>query len=328
MSENLRSLKRALARWLPLLPSRDVRMPDLTRGRAAPSADAAFSAGQHSHGGLSRQYKLYTPALASPRRTAPALVVMLHGCGQDPDDFAAGTAMNRWAAEQGFFVLYPAQAGDANPQRCWNWFQRQHQGRSAGEPALIADLTLATIAAHGIDPRRVYIAGLSAGGAMAAIVAACYPEVFAAVGVHSGLAPGSARGLLQAMGAMRSGAAGTGGTGPAVPTIVFHGDQDRTVHPANGEQVVAAALGTAGARSRRSEEQGSGVVDAPHPYTRSLHRDARGRVCAEHWLIHGAGHAWSGGQAGASFVDPDGPDASREMLRFFAEQAAASPPAT
>jgi poly(hydroxyalkanoate) depolymerase family esterase len=170
---------------------------------AAPDDDGAFIAGTHTHAGLSRDHKLYVPPGAAGR--ALPLVVMLHGCTQDPDDFAAGTGMNARARDQGFFVLYPAQSRKANPQGCWNWFKHTHQQRHRGEPALIASMTQAIVARHGIDPRRVYIAGLSAGGAMAAVVAACWPELFAAVGVHSGLAPGAATSLPDALSAMRGG---------------------------------------------------------------------------------------------------------------------------
>ena len=197
---------------------------------ARPNGLGLFSSGSHHHGGLTRAYKLYSPPQAQPPGSGPALplLVMLHGCTQDPDDFAAGTGMNALARELGFWVLYPAQSADANPQRCWNWFKHNHQQRGRGEAGLIASLTQTLVAQHGMDPGRVWIAGLSAGGAMAATVAAAYPELYAAVGVHSGLAAGAATDLPQALAAMRGGAAGALPAG-AVPTIVFHGDQDGTV---------------------------------------------------------------------------------------------------
>ena len=213
-----------------------------------------FTSGTHTHATQTRRYKLYAPPGHIGRQLP--LVVMLHGCTQDPDDFAAGTGMNERAREQGFFVLYPAQSQDANPSRCWNWFTHPHHPRDSGEPALIAGMMQAVMKQYGIDARSVYIAGLSAGGAMAAIVAAAYPEIFAAVGVHSGLPCGAASDMAGALAMMKSGRAGPTlraresrvGTAPAsrpqmrVPTIVFHGDQDRTVHPRNGELVIAAVL--------------------------------------------------------------------------------------
>ena len=238
-----------------------------------------FIAGTHTHASLTRHYKLFVPPGAAGRPLP--LVVMLHGCTQDPDDFAAGTGMNALAREQGFYVLYPAQAQDANPSRCWNWFKHNHQARDRGETAVIATMTHAVIQAHGIDPERVYIAGLSAGGAMAALVAAAYPEIFAAVGVHSGLPPGAARSLPEGLAAMRAGSGGT--VLPAgipvrmrskasppppselpVPAIVFHGDHDQTVHPRNGEQVVEAVLRSPCAVSRldrQSPGHRAGCVD-------------------------------------------------------------------
>jgi len=275
--------------------------------------DGAFIAGRHAHGGMSRDYKLYVPPGATGR--ALPLVVMLHGCTQDPDDFAAGTGMNERAREQGFFVLYPAQSRKANAQGCWNWFKHTHQQRHRGEPALIASMTQAIVQRHRIDPRRVYIAGLSAGGAMAAVVAACWPELFAAVGVHSGLAPGAATSLPEALAAMRGGVpAGTRGMPVAVPTIVFHGDRDATVHPDNGARMVAAA--TPGAPDRSEQ----GTAGAGRRWTRHVHGASGAGPEVEHWVVHGAGHAWSGGQRAGSYTDPSGPDATGEMLRFFFEQ--------
>ena len=319
--------------------------------RAAASCGAGtgvFIEGSHTHASLTRRYKLYVPP--SHAGQCLPLVVMLHGCTQDPDDFAAGTGMNQHACEQGFFVLYPAQAQDANPSRCWNWFKHNHQRRESGEAALLADLTRSVIDRYGLDTRRVYIAGLSAGGAMAATVAALFPELFAAAGVHSGLASGAAGNLAEALAAMKSGSGASAGGYPKarrfgaaperpplpqtpVPTIVFHGDQDQTVHPRNGQQVIAAALGgTAGATG----STGSTGACTPTPatarveqgisangkrYTRTTHDGGDGTPLAEHWLVHGAGHAWSGGLATGSYTDASGPDASSEMLRFFFAQA-------
>ncbi|WP_296491855.1 PHB depolymerase family esterase [Rhodoferax sp.] len=299
---------------------------------SAPAATGAFTSGTHTHGTLTRRFKLYTPP-GQGGRLMP-LVVMLHGCTQNPDDFAVGTGMNQRACEQGFCVLYPEQSQDANPSLCWNWFEHNHQQRGQGEPALIASMTQAVIKQHGIDPKRVFIAGLSAGGAMAAIVAAAYPEIFAAVGVHSGMPTGAASNMSEAFMVMRSGElsivtrGGERGAGKAtevarrpqttVPTIVFHGDQDTTVNPRNGEQVIAAVKGS-GTSGPRVEQ---GVSASGRGYTRSTRLAGHGRVPTEHWLVHGAGHAWSGGSAKGSYTDGSGPDATLEMLRFFFEQRA------
>jgi len=305
---------------------------------AGHAGQGEFTNGTHTHASLTRRYKLYSPPGHADK--ALPMVVMLHGCNQDPDDFAAGTAMNERAREQGFFVLYPAQSQHANASRCWNWFKHNHQRRGGGEPALLAGMTQAVMKQHGIDARRVYIAGLSAGGAMAAIMGEAYPDIFAAVGVHSGLPRGAANSVSEALAVMKSGVPGPGlhakatsaGTAPTapvaphVPTIVFHGDQDRTVHPRNGEQVIAAALASAAFRAEPANaipassprvEQGESAQG--RRYTRSIHPGDEGGALAEHWLVHGAGHAWSGGQSGGSYTDAKGPDATREMLRFFFE---------
>jgi poly(hydroxyalkanoate) depolymerase family esterase len=282
-----------------------------------------FTSGSHTHATLTRGYKLYVPTPSTGQ--ARPLVVMLHGCTQNPDDFAVGTGMNERAREQGFCVLYPEQSQAANPQRCWNWFKHNHQRRGSGEPALIASMTQTIMKEHDIDPRRVFIAGLSAGGAMAAIVADAYPEIFAAVGVHSGLPNGAASNVGEALAVMSSGQSGhiKSPQQPQrlVPTIVFHGDQDRTVHPRNGEQVIASTLGSTAAASPKVTQ---GLSPNGRRYTNATHHGDAGEVLAEHWLVHGAGHAWSGGHAKGSYTDAKGPDATAEMLRFFFEHPLAA----
>lgn len=262
----------------------------------------------------SRRYKLYIPA-GCHEQVLP-LVVMLHGCNQSPDDFAAGTRMNELAEERLFFVAYPEQPKSANPQKCWNWFNEGDQGRGSGEPRLIADLTRQIMLDHAVDPHRVYIAGLSAGGATAAIMGATYPDLYAAVGIHSGLACGAASDIPGAFAAMRQGASPPHGVTEnvrLVPTIVFHGDRDTTVNPVNSDQVIAQA--TAGLDDpatvfREASADGTRV-------TRIVRKNASGRSMAEQWVVHGLGHAWSGGSPQGAFTDPRGPDASREFLRFF-----------
>jgi len=291
-------------------------LPDIdTPAPPGPASDdtpgpGRFVAGSHSGAAGRRDFKLYIPPGAGGR--ALPLVVMLHGCTQNPDDFAAGTAMNELADAQGFYVLYPAQSQQANPQRCWSWFKHNHQARGRGEPALLAGMTREVMADHTVDAERVYVAGLSAGGAMAAILGDAYPDLYAAVGVHSGLATGIATDLPSALGAMQGGGKPAANSASGVATIVFHGDADTTVHPANGQHVVMASAGTAG-----SVEVEQLSTPGGRAATRSVHRAADGTVLAEHWLVHGTAHAWSGGSGRGSYTDARGPDASAEMLRFF-----------
>jgi poly(hydroxyalkanoate) depolymerase family esterase len=272
----------------------------------------------------SRNYKLYVP---SQYRGQPLpLIVMLHGCTQSPDDFAAGTRMNLRAEEYNCFVAYPEQSASANVSKCWNWFRPGDQIRGQGEPALIAGLTRQVMSDYSVDEERIYAAGLSAGGAAAAVLAAAYPDLYAAIGVHSGLACGVARDVPSAFAATRqsqpgarrrsdNNLSGGGGYSRIVPAIVFHGDQDTTVHPNNGDQVIAQLREVLDTDVKATVERGR--VPGGRAYTRTVHCDSADHSIFEQWVIHGAGHAWSGGSPAGSYTDPRGPDATREMLRFF-----------
>jgi poly(hydroxyalkanoate) depolymerase family esterase len=267
----------------------------------------------------SRTYKLYIPSRYQGK--ALPLVVMLHGGTQTPDDFAAGTRMNILAEEQTCLVVYPAQPSHANPAKCWNWFRPNDQRRDQGEPSLIAGITQQVMRDYVVDPQRVYVGGLSAGGAAAAIMGATYPDLYAAIGVHSGLPCGAADDLPSALVAMRGvlkhssdwNDVSVAGGAPAVPTIVFHGDRDTIVHHCNGDHVIAQSM----TNPTWQKNVKRGQAPGGHAYTRTIHTDASGRAVLEQWCIHGAGHAWSGGSLVGSYTDPQGPDASREMLRFF-----------
>jgi poly(hydroxyalkanoate) depolymerase family esterase len=273
----------------------------------------------------SLRYKLFIP---SKYTGAPLpLVVMLHGCGQDADDFACGTGMNELAEKFHCLVAYPEQSHGANGGKCWNWFDEAHHQRDQGEPALIAGVTQKIVAEYAVDGTRVCVAGLSSGGAMAVILGRTYPDLFTAVGCHSGLAHGSATDYYGAMLAMRDGvdlsALARTGYATSVPIIVFHGDMDATVHFKNSAGVVRQSINSYAAqiRSERekfemtlSEEKGE---TTGRGFTRNIHRGKAGEIVAEQWTVHGAGHAWSGGSRRGSYTDSNGPDASEEMLRFF-----------
>ena len=316
LGEATAAIQQALGGGAPARPHEDDVIDVEARVVGAPvpapgESSESFTSGHYRNECGARDYKLFEPARDG--RALP-LVVMLHGCTQDPDDFARGTRMNALAREQGFLVLYPAQSHKGNAQRCWNWFKHNHQARGKGEPAILAGLVREVIASHDVDPQRVYVAGLSAGGAMAAILGDAYPDLFAAVGVHSGLPTGSATDVPSAFAAMNGGAQPVRRSpkpGPTPPTIVFHGDADTTVNVVNGERVLRAAGLYAGPDSRRGASA-MGVAWSCRPFV-----DAQGTVRAEEWTVHGAGHAWSGGDPSGSYTDPRGPDASAEMLRFF-----------
>lgn len=307
-----------------------VSAPVSTPSRQEPAAPRTpkaptFSEDTFVFDGEPYPYRLYIPAApdsAAASSQAPMpLVVLLHGCKQNAQDFARGTAMNALADEHQCMVLYPEQIAKSNSQRCWNWFEPGHQQLDQGEPGMIAALTRHVLAGdykgRQADPARVYVAGLSAGGAMAAVVAGLYPGIFAAVGVHSGLPSGAAQDLLSAFGAMRRGARGQ--ATPAMPTIVFHGSADRTVHPDNGEHISDAALaalrasGLALVKSRSTV----GAANEQSSTERVVYRAADGPSYVEHWRVDAGPHAWSGGDAAGSYTDPDGPSASAAMLAFF-----------
>lgn len=267
-----------------------------------------------------RDYKLYVPRGYSARRRWP-LLVMLHGCKQHPDDFALGTRMNALAEKHRLLIAYPWQPKTANPSLCWNWFNPRDQRRGAGEPAIIAGIVREIGESYRVDPERVFVAGLSAGGAMAAVMGETYPELFSAVGIHSGLATGTAHDVVSAFAAMRGEElrmqtrrpASLGAAAPDGPrTIVFHGDADTVVHPSNSGKIL-------GTDKRGDTVTETRATDGGRPYLRRVLRDGAGAIRAESWTIAGAGHAWSGGSPEGSFADPKGPDASREMIRFFLE---------
>jgi poly(hydroxyalkanoate) depolymerase family esterase len=299
-------------------------------GGGAVSPSGLFEAGEHGGGSQALSYRLYRPAAAPPTAAGHPLLVMLHGCTQDADDFAAGTRMNRLAEENSFLVVYPIQPVGEHPQKCWNWYEPAHQVRGGGEPARIAALVQELIRTEAVDPSRVYIAGVSAGGAMSLTLAAHYPELFAAVGVHSAIAVGAASGVQEALLAMRDGPAegraeadailaAMGARARVVPLILFHGAADQVVAAANAERL----------ESQWAEAAVRLVDGAGRATTATSHREIGGRVAhhrvtrfgrqtlVESWLVEGLGHAWSGGSNDGTYADPAGPDASAEMMRFF-----------
>lgn len=284
-----------------------------------PGAGGRFLEHSFANHAGTRDYKLYVPASYSPEsmQSVPA-IVMLHGCTQSPDDFAAGTRMNSLAEEHGFLVVYPAQAANANGSRCWNWFRPEDQRRDLGEPSIIAGITREVSSTYRVDPRRVFVAGMSAGASMALILGEMYPELYAAVGAHSGPPYWAAHDVPSAFAAMQ-GRAKRSQASSATPTIVFHGDHDRTVNASNADAIVERATSAPGPKPVRGSDQ-AGTAPGGRRYRRTDYVDLANHAVVEHWVVHGAGHAWSGGSRSGSFTDPAGPDASAEMVRFFLSQ--------
>ena len=316
------------------IPGLDALRPRSAPPAGPPNADTTLP-GQflsrsftNTHG--TRAYKLYIPAsVAENSAKSAALIVMLHGCTQSPDDFAAGTRMNELAERDGFLVAYPAQTAKANGSKCWNWFRSGDQERERGEPSLIAGMTREIATHYAIDDRRIFVAGLSAGAAMAVILGATYPDLYAAVGAHSGLPYGAAHDVPSAFSAMKGSDASPGlpepqrsmhAAQPAVPTIVFHGDCDTTVNISNSNAIVERAISWSRAAGVASTTQ-RGRAAGGNEYSRTIYTRANGRPFVEAWIVHGAAHAWSGGSPRGSFTEIRGPDASEEMIRFFLAQS-------
>ena len=302
----------------------------------ASSAESSRNAGRwmehtYTNAAGSRRYKLYVPGAYDPSRRR-MLVVLLHGCTQDPDDIARGTRIAGHAERDGFLALLPEQPESANPKKCWNWYDRAHQGRDAGEPSLIVGMTDEVVRAYAVDPARVHLAGISAGAGMASLVAVAYPERYASLALHSGLAWRAATDVMGALGAMAKGVSDADAQGAsaleamgararAIPTLVVHGGKDAVVNPVNGSQsarqwavTAARALGVPSLATRQTtgEEGGYG-------WTRTCHSDASGGCLVEELVVHELGHAWSGGSREGTFTDERGPEATREMVRFFRE---------
>ena len=292
--------------------------------------------GSASAAGGSRNYKLWVPSSYTDTKATP-LVMVLHGCTQTPDNIAAGTQFNNLANTEEFLVVYPEQSWFANFNRCWNWFQPIHQRRGSGEPAILAAMVDDIRSSYNIDTRQVYVTGISAGGAMAVIMGATYPDVFSAVGVVAGLEYQAATSTFAGVFAMLQGGPDPNQQGLAayqamgsanrpVRVSVFHGTSDFVVYPINGEQVL-----TQWAQTNDYVDDGTdndsvddtadtttqGQVPGGRSYTKFTYNDASGNVLLEKWTVNGMGHAWPGGSTAGSFTDPAGPDATREFWRFF-----------
>lgn len=286
----------------------------------------------------SRPYDVYTPAGYQVGTSVP-LFVMLHGCTQTPSDFATGTQMDALADAHQFIVVYPQQTSQYNSAECWNWFLPADQSRGSGEPAIIAGIVQTveqTTSRWTINTSRVYVAGLSAGAAMSVILGATYPDIFAAIGVGSGMEYKAATSAGGAVVAQTYGGPNPTTQGQAaynamgsrareVPTISFQGTSDTVVYPINGNQVVQqwmetdylASGGVYNANFSSPNTIINGQVPFGQAYTEYIWNDNNGREVQEYWVVYYMGHAWSGGSAAGSYTDPYGPSASQAIYTFF-----------
>lgn len=306
---------------------------------AGVAAPGRWVSGEYTNAAGTRKYQLYLPAGYDASRTH-MLVVLLHGCTQDAADIARGTRIAEHADRDGFIALLPEQPESANAKKCWNWYDPAHQARGAGEPSIIDGMTAKVIAGYPVDPERVHLAGISAGAGMAALVAVAYPETYASVAFHSGIAWRGATNVMAALGVMAKGpsateadtlgaraAAAMGARKRAIPALVIHGGSDKVVNPAN-----AAALARQWTRMNASVRP---LDDAPIALQDAAGNNERsGEANGYHWtrasfgageavvdelIIAELGHAWSGGSSTGTFTDEHGPDATGEIVRFFTE---------
>ncbi|MDR5883983.1 PHB depolymerase family esterase [Caballeronia sp. LZ032] len=283
----------------PLERSRPAIAPSCGRHGLAATNGPQWLSNRFEHGGHTHRFKLYVPSVYHGQPLP--MIVMLHGAHQDPDDFAAGTEMNEAAEAHGYIVAYPEQSESTNLLRCWHWFRPSDQARESGETSMIAALTREVIAAYHVDPTQVYVAGMSAGGAMAVNLAVTHPDLYAAAAVHSGVAFGVADEAFSALCAMNDGMSKVrlparlpeGLQHRVVPLIVFHGDADEIVHPRNSDQIVAMRALLHGDCSASLEPSSTYVEKTKngYAYTCCVFRDENRRPVGEQWLVHGLGHA-------------------------------------
>ena len=306
------------------------------RRPGGPAATGRFVDGAFTADAGTRRWKLWVPNGYDAARRHP-LIVMLHGCTQDPDDLARGTRATDRADRAGALVLFPEQPESANPKKCWNWYDPAHQRRDDGEPSLIVGMTRQVSRDWAVDSQRVYLAGISAGAAMASIVAISYPDVYAAAALHSGIPYRAASTVMEAVGVMAKGAPDTarlarlaleamGTRARPIPAIIVQGADDPIVRPVNATHTrdawvamnalargKSSASATLDVNARRTEFSAGGLA-----VVRECFGESTARTCeVETLLVSGLGHAWSGGSKLGTFTDERGPDATEAIMHFL-----------
>jgi poly(hydroxyalkanoate) depolymerase family esterase len=325
--------------WKQIFPI--IAMATILLGHATGAQAGDWVSGSASNSSGSRNFKLWVPSGYDKRKSSP-LVMMLHGCMQKPEDLATISGMNDVADKNNFLVVYPEQPADANPLKCWNWFDPRHQARDSGEPALLAAIVKQVQASNRIDADRIFVVGISAGAAMAVVMGVTYPDLFDGIGVCAGLEFKAATSAETGLAAMKQGGPDPkqqgliafksitenlrGKSKRHLPVIVFQGDADPYVNPLNADQLIAQWAETNdylddarnnGSIKSQPSSTTEGSVPGGHQFAKSSYNDRAGRLLMEKWIVKGLGHAWSGSPAASAFGDPKGPNASQEMWRFF-----------
>jgi poly(hydroxyalkanoate) depolymerase family esterase len=314
-----------------------------------PAHAGSWTSGKVKNPSGSLEYKLFVSSAYRKEKSVP-LVVMLHGCTQKVEELAAISGINELADKNNFLVAYPEQSVAANPLKCWNWFDPKHQSRDAGEPSLIAAVIQDIRTSYNIDEKRMYVVGISAGGAMAVVMGTAYPELFAGLGVIAGTEYKAALNVQDGLTAMKQGGPDPNqqgllafqaiqkspvGTKTRLPLIVFQGTKDPYLSPVNTDQLITQWAQTHDYLDDGKDNDSVSIrsakekkVDVPGGYslTKSSYSDSQGHLLLEKWIVEGLGHAWPGSSVANPFADAKGPNATEEMWRFFSETTSGTKP--
>ncbi|HMJ34295.1 MAG TPA: PHB depolymerase family esterase [Baekduia sp.] len=314
---------------LPVTGGGTTTAPPTSTPTSGQAAGKTFT-GTYTGSAGALDYQAYVPSTYKAGTAVP-LVVALHGCTETADVFRQLTRWDALAEAKGFIVVFPQQSHSGNNLECWNFFQQAHMARDQGEPALIAGITQWVQQHYTVDPHRIYVNGLSAGGAMASVMAATYPDLYAAAGIGSGCeyaATAACAGYKSAdpVAAGQQAYQAMGSHARPMPVILFEGDQDTTVPPVNAQQLVqqwqvtddyADGGGKDGSVPVQPTAVTHGTSSGGQGYTVTTYSDRDEGELMQSWLVAGMGHAWSGGCGCQQYSDPAGPDETAAMYTFF-----------